>query len=386
MPGSVMVLDQPRGLISEGNSTTTPLAGSATFTGTAEQNFFPNVICSCFSDVAGTLYFDFSVNGTDWRTFPVNGFTVDAGRHEFHNALKGPRFFRVRFVNGAAAQSLFQLSIYYGTFGSPNSPLNQNRSPDSDALLVRNYPSSVDVALGRLGGIQERAKYGFNPDMDTGTTPEMAWQYGGMRTENTGSSFTIFVTSSSASDTDVDVTIEYLDADGMRSESTVNLNGQTPVDTGITATDSFRAFIASTSNNDVVGNVYATNANNFTSGVPDNDNEVLWEISAGQGQTQVCADKVPTDKIYILKWLDVRIARSSGAAGSAQIEVQVKENGSPAWLTKIPLQITTASPASRPLGSLTLAAGDQFRVNVTSVSDNNTSVSATLLIDEVPVQ
>ena len=69
------------------NSTTTPLTGSATFTGTWELTEAPEVAVQCKSDVAGTLYFDFSPDGTNVdSTFPVNGFTVSAGVSEFHRA------------------------------------------------------------------------------------------------------------------------------------------------------------------------------------------------------------------------------------------------------------------------------------------------------------
>ena len=120
-----------------GNSTTTTLDADATFTGSAEQNEFSDVMVSCFSDTAGTLYFDFSVNGTDWRTFPVAGFSVSANIHEFHTAVKGPRYFRVRFVNGSSAQSTFQLYTYFGQYRQGNSPLNQSVGKDSDAITAR---------------------------------------------------------------------------------------------------------------------------------------------------------------------------------------------------------------------------------------------------------
>jgi len=59
-----------------GNNTIVPLAADATFTGVAELNNSPHVGVSCFSDTSGTLYFDFSINGTDWRTFPTSAVSV----------------------------------------------------------------------------------------------------------------------------------------------------------------------------------------------------------------------------------------------------------------------------------------------------------------------
>lgn len=142
MPTNVVV-DAPKGLTSTGNSSTTPLSGGATYTGTAEQNYFPDVMASCYADVAGTLYFDFSIDGTNWRTFPTSGFTVSAGIHEFHTAVKGPRYFRARYVNGGSAQATFQLKVYYGSFRQPSAPVGTTIASDADALVTKSIISGV---------------------------------------------------------------------------------------------------------------------------------------------------------------------------------------------------------------------------------------------------
>ena len=131
------------GVQSTTNTTTTPLSSGATFTGTAENNNHPDVMVSCFSDTDGTLYFDFSVNGTDWRTFPTAGFQVTANIHEFHTAVKGPRQFRARFVNSATGQTTFQLYTYYGHFRQGNAPINLSISEDADALVVKSVISGI---------------------------------------------------------------------------------------------------------------------------------------------------------------------------------------------------------------------------------------------------
>lgn len=116
----------------------TALVGDATFTGAWERNDYPDVMVTCKADVAGTLYFDFSDdNGTTVSTFPVNGFTVAAGIYEFHSAVKGMRWFRVRLVNGSAGQTTCALNTYFGTFRQGNLTLNQSISDDSDSIVVR---------------------------------------------------------------------------------------------------------------------------------------------------------------------------------------------------------------------------------------------------------
>jgi hypothetical protein len=131
------------GFQSTNNTTTTPLGSGATYTGTSEQNNHADVMCSCYSDTAGTLYFDFSVNGSDWRTFPPAGFDVAAGIHEFHTAVKGPRHFRVRFVNSASVQSTFQLYTYFGHFRQGNAPINFSIADDADATIVKSVISGI---------------------------------------------------------------------------------------------------------------------------------------------------------------------------------------------------------------------------------------------------
>lgn len=147
---TTVLIDAPKGLSSTVNSSTTPLAGGATFTGTAEQNYFPDVMASCYADVAGQMYFDFSIDGTNWRTFPSAGFTVSAGIHEFHTAVKGPRYFRVRFINGAVAQATFQLAVYFGTFRQPSSPVGTTISSDNDAQVTKAIISGVGDVNARV--------------------------------------------------------------------------------------------------------------------------------------------------------------------------------------------------------------------------------------------
>ena len=115
------------------NNTTDTLGAGETFTGGWEQNYHDNVAVSCYSDTAGTLYFDFSPDGVNSNQFPPNGFNVSAGIHEFHTAVKLPRYFRVRFVNSASVQSEFRLYTYFGDFRQPNAPVGLTISDDAAA-------------------------------------------------------------------------------------------------------------------------------------------------------------------------------------------------------------------------------------------------------------
>lgn len=238
------------GAASSTNNSTTPLSGGATFTGTAEQNNYPDVMCSCFSDTAGTLYFDFSVNGTDWRTFPSSGFAVAAGIHEFHTAVKGPRYFRARFVNGASAQSTFQLYTYYGTYRQPSAPLNQPLGLDSDAILVRPTFPWLDVSRGLLSGISDVKKFGRNDAV--GTTYVPVCMGGVYQTPQSGSATTLRIKAGgNANDTAAgtgarSVTIEGLDENfALASETIATAGASASSATSTTFTRVFRAYVAS---------------------------------------------------------------------------------------------------------------------------------------------
>jgi hypothetical protein len=135
----------PVGSAAPGNTSTTPLASGATFTGAWETNAFPDVMVSCQQDNTGTLYFDFSNDGgTTYSTFPPTGFDVASGVHEFHTAVKGPRSFRVRFVNDAGSPTYLRLYTYYGTYAKlANSPVNFSVAADSDAILTKSVLSGI---------------------------------------------------------------------------------------------------------------------------------------------------------------------------------------------------------------------------------------------------
>ena len=237
------------GIESTGNSTTSTLSGGATFTGTGEQNAAPDVMVSCKSDVAGTLYFEFSVDNTNWETFPSSGFVVSAGIHEFHTAVKGPRYFRVRYVNGASAQSSFRLYTYYGTYRQPSAPLNQPLGLDSDAILVRPTFPWLDVARGLQSGIRNVLKFGRNDSVGTSFVPICL---GGIyNTPQSGSATTLRIKAGgNANDTAAgsgarEITIQGLDENFLEVSDTLATAGASASSaTTTTFTRVFRAWVS----------------------------------------------------------------------------------------------------------------------------------------------
>jgi hypothetical protein len=118
-------------VISGGNWT------SNTYTGSGEENNYAYVGVNLQVDESGTLFFDFSQDGSNWSSYPVAGFDVVSGINEVHTAWKGGRYMRPRFV-GTGGRTFFRLTTYYSNLPLPlSAPLNQGISSDQDAQIVR---------------------------------------------------------------------------------------------------------------------------------------------------------------------------------------------------------------------------------------------------------
>jgi hypothetical protein len=129
----------------EAHSTSDVIYG--VYIGTSELNSQPDVMVSLKTDVSGIEYFDFSNDNVLWDAFPVSGFSVNANIHEFHVAVKGKRYFRIRFENSNdsnSASTTFNINTYYGVFRQGNVPLNQSINNDSDSVVVRAVNAGSD--------------------------------------------------------------------------------------------------------------------------------------------------------------------------------------------------------------------------------------------------
>lgn len=99
------------------NDSVTPLAASAAFTGTVRDcgvsgGAVQRFTATAFADQAGTLYIDMSNDNVTWRQAKKT--PVVAGDSAELSAVAVTRYFRARFVNGAAAQAAFMLNSSVG--------------------------------------------------------------------------------------------------------------------------------------------------------------------------------------------------------------------------------------------------------------------------------
>jgi len=92
-------------------STTTPLAANAEWVSPVDDSVYTRYVCgSAYADQPGTLYVEQSPDGSNWDV--VDSFSVSAGTGLKFSVEKVLPYLRVRYVNGAADQTVFRLYAY----------------------------------------------------------------------------------------------------------------------------------------------------------------------------------------------------------------------------------------------------------------------------------
>jgi len=164
------------------NDSAVALGIGATFTGNAvDVSAYPSVVVAVKTDKAGTLYVEFSPNGTDWDS--SLSFSVAADTNEIHRLTVTRQFFRVRFTNTSGeAQGFMRLQCLAGSQAALTSSLNSVVQADADATLVRTLDFNLMVSEGLYQNRNATIKDGINFDIDTGSVPEDVTAEGGVYT------------------------------------------------------------------------------------------------------------------------------------------------------------------------------------------------------------
>ncbi len=93
------------------DSTTSPLAANASWTSAVDDSPYTRFVCGyAYSDQAGTLYVEQSPDGVNWDL--ADSYSVSGGAAVRFSVEKLLPYARVRYVNGAAAQTVFRLYVY----------------------------------------------------------------------------------------------------------------------------------------------------------------------------------------------------------------------------------------------------------------------------------
>ena len=99
-------------VVDAANSSVVPLVAAGTFTGRREDvSIYAAVSLFVFTDQAGTLFIDFSVDGENWDK--TTSFAVVASTANNQSVAPQAQYTRVRFTNGATPQTLFRLQTFY---------------------------------------------------------------------------------------------------------------------------------------------------------------------------------------------------------------------------------------------------------------------------------
>lgn len=306
-------------ITSTSNSTTTPLASGATFTGEWEQVNQPQVMVVCKTDNTGTLFFDFSPDGVNAdSTFPVSGFEVASGINEFHTAVKGPRYFRVRLVNDTGAQSLLRLYTYYGSDFVPSSaPLNQTSSLDQDAIFTRSTVPQDEIRIGRRAGVEGFTKFGYRDGLTASAGEQVVWtdSSNSLTVLTAASTYTITYDGTSGGSTDgagsngaLTLAITHINSDG-NPETFVHTLGTDGSD--VTTASGFginRVAVASSGSDN-------SNASDITV-TATTGGSVQAHVRAGNSVTEQAILHVGNNHDAVAKWLWILVNKPGGGAAT----------------------------------------------------------------------
>jgi hypothetical protein len=209
--------------IDAGNSSTTILGGNALFSGSViDLSGYAATTISCFSDKAGSLQVQFSPDGTNWDQNTV--FAVAAATPASVQMGPQAQFFRLVYVNGAAAQTVFRLQTIHRTIGaySPTVPVSSVLDGSGDALVVKAVVTGKTTAGG-----------GSYVEMKV--SPSGAVQVGGAVDQGVAAALSgawPFVITDNTQHGPANVIVPYLQAEGSSASLQVALSPASPLPSG----------------------------------------------------------------------------------------------------------------------------------------------------------
>ena len=310
--------------LSQYNNTTTPLGADETYTGVFEGSVEPDVGVSCQTDAPGVLYFDFAntISGENYSTFPVAGFKLSAGIHEFHTALKLGRAFRIRVVNDSTAQTYLRCYTYFGDYiSSSNSPLNQSLSLDSDAISVRSSSFQDEVRRGLRSVVSGWNKFGYRDGLTASAGEETVWETTGNYTPPAAAStMTISYDGTAGGSTDgagttgaLSLAIYYLDENGLPQILLHTLETDGSDVTSVQTLGINRIAVASSGS--------ATFNNSLITVTATTGGAKLAVIPTEQGVTQQAIYHVGSNHDGVVRYLFINVGKGSGG-GNPKVSVK----------------------------------------------------------------
>jgi hypothetical protein len=307
--------------VSTDNSTTTPLSNGAQFTGVWEEvTKFASVFISISADQNGIAYIDFSQDGISVDGTRTIYFNLGEIQLPYQTAA-ARKFYRVRFLNdsGFAQTSLGIQSIVKANAESINLPLDDMAPRDVEASFTRPSEFKYEVATNLRQGTHAINKFGYNPDIDTGSE-ELIAPYNGGTPNIMLTADTLDIVSDSTADDSVGtgaqtIFIEGIDADAHAQSETIVMDGTTTVTTINSYLGVNRAFLLSSgSNGSNVGTITITDTGAVAG--------VQGSIPVGESVTHQCIIHTPAGTNLLLDWLWFNILKLSGGGGAPRVTIK----------------------------------------------------------------
>jgi hypothetical protein len=165
--------------VSTNNSTTSPLGGGATFTGTGDDvSDFATVTCQLYADensATDGMTFQFSTDNSNWDD--VYSFTMTGGETRRFQFPVCAQYFRIVYTNGATPQAAFRVQTLLKRQNTNTSihRIEDNVSTDRSATLVKAGLIAQVNGTGDFIPIQANAggilKIGGSVDVDSSALP-----------------------------------------------------------------------------------------------------------------------------------------------------------------------------------------------------------------------
>lgn len=310
------------GKVDVGNSRNQTLLAGEEFLGTSIDTLdYALIFITVFSDVPSAVdgcHIKVSSDNIVWRD--SDSYTIPANTEKTFSFQPIKRYFKIHYINGGTDQGVFDLQTILKRVNSkpsshrisdtisqeddatlqksvltaqrPDGDFTNIGATDSGNLKVSDAENGLAIAKGEVLGTSAISKFGENPSIDTATTPEDIWDYGGLYTFSSTNDIDS-ISSSDTNDTH-EITVIGLDVNWNQITQTVILTGQTrkALDTPLLRV--FRAYNSSAT--EALGDVYIYVNGPITLGVPNVATDVRAMIRVNHEQTMMMVYSIPAGK------------------------------------------------------------------------------------------
>lgn len=291
-------------VLSESNSTTTPIATGGIWSGEEWMDClqFESIVVAVATDQDGKYTVQFSTDGVNVDSELTRYYRTE-NIEPPHRYTVTRRYAKVVFENTSATdQTYIRLQTMLGTIMGLNIPIDAVMSQDYDSISVRPTDFHTEVALGRREGYELWNKFGNNQDVDA-AAPEVVASWGGTFTPLTTAT-TLTIVSTSSADTNGGtgtnkIVVYGIDANRDIQIEVINMNGLSNVVTTTTWLGINRVaqyLCGSGKINAGTINITATTGGS-----------TMAQIPVGVGVTKQCIFHVPRNHIFDMKWLRINV-------------------------------------------------------------------------------